>query len=207
MPWKPLMSTILSLTILLLTACHSELPAEKRPGQNTISVTRDDPTLAPGCRPRAVAERLLAFIDALNKKDASRVATFFGQGFRWFSITGSPGATQGHFTAYSRRDAVRYVTQRGDFNLALRSVEVGSPAGPERGDFGFELVWGKAINGQEERWQVVGKGAINCATREIDVWSMAVRPHGQEEQTSLCPGVSEPARSGVVIACARIPGT
>jgi hypothetical protein len=203
MLWKPPLAAILSLGLLLLTACQSSsLPPGKGSRRSKILVTRDDLTMAPGCRPHAIAERIIAFLDALNEGDPSDVAAFFGSEFRWFSVTGSPEGNQRHFTAYTRRDAIRYATEKVNFNLSLRSVATGSPS-PGRGDFAFELGWTKTMNGREALWQVVGKGAINCASKEIDVWSMAVRPHGQEEDTALCPTPSQPARSGVVIACAR----
>jgi hypothetical protein len=101
---------------------------------------------------------------------APAVAGFFGREFRWYSATIPNGD---HFVAYRADHALDYVVRRhalGD-RLVLRAFHVADPSGaPPRDYVTFWYELDRIVDG--EAVQRVGKGALDCGTREIFVWSM-----------------------------------
>jgi hypothetical protein len=47
-----------------------------------------------------------------------------------------------------------------------------------------------------------GKGAVNCSTRQIVVWSMGMATGRREPEFAIC-GRPRPARRAGTVACAR----
>ncbi len=61
------------------------LPAQTYNGSSVpVIVTRDNPSLPAGCRPRKVAQIVAGFVDAFNRGDRQQIS-------RFLQLTGDPG--------------------------------------------------------------------------------------------------------------------
>ena len=165
-----------------------------------IVVTHDDPGLPNRCRPRPLAKVTLSFLDALKKGRRRRLQRFFGPDFKWFSVTNSPVAGhRKHFVAYKAERAIDYIAERRGFNLKLKEIMVDGAPSMRRSDVAYDGIWTVRRNGVTRRWIFVGKGAINCRSRTVKVWSMSV----PEDDTNpgFCPAPAEALGPRTVIAC------
>jgi hypothetical protein len=93
-------------------------PALGKPAR--VVVTRDDPGLPPGCRPRPLARRIAAFFDALNRGDPAATGYIAPSG-GWYSV--SDGRRR-HFVSYSRRGLPEYFARRHRQGERLRLEQV-----------------------------------------------------------------------------------
>lgn len=186
---------------------------------STALVTRDDPELPPNCRPRQVAALITGFFDAVNRGDTSGVSRFFSlvdgpEGMTpsaWYTITENDPASGGrHFVAYEQHRLLDYFGERHKQHerLGLVMVDVAGPSGHGGVDISYvvtrhaddlETVIGGTVDYAE------GKGAINCKTGKIFVWSMAQSTSAPESNLSIrpCPTPSGWKPGDAVIACAR----
>ncbi len=145
-------------------------------------VTGDAATLPPGCQPEQVAGLVTGFFDAVNRGDQEAIARIFSpeagpagvspQG--WYSVTDHPpGEGRRHFVAYSQGRLLAYFQERHGRHERLRLLRLQVSGGSWHGgaDVVYTLRRGADDLGDEER-TFEGKGAINCARRQVFVWSM-----------------------------------
>lgn len=163
-----------------------------------IVVTRDAP--AP-CRPRAAANAILRFLEAAGAGRAKAAADAFDFGVQgWYSVGSGDGAPAGASTTVTDREALRrYLAARhrqGE-RYRLRVLRISARGGIE---FYLRRRAGDLSGGL---WVAVeGKGAIDCDTGSLTVWSMgSVAEH--ERVGPLCPRASRPGSASRVTACAR----
>jgi hypothetical protein len=173
--------------------------------ERRTQVIPEESRIPDGCRPPEVATMLVEFFGALRRADGARIQKGLSAEFKWLSMTGSPSPTHlKHFVAYKPPELVRYVAERGGFPLTLRVVEVYPLPSRGEGDFALEGAWSDTSDQSTAKYQLVGKGALECSSRLIMVLSMAVRPRGQEVDMNLCDETSDPAVVGNVTVCSRI---
>lgn len=164
-----------------------------------IVVTSDDRSLPQKCRPRALASALVGFMDALRTGDDRKLRGYFGAGFKWFSVTGSPvRGHRRHFVAYEVEKAVLYIVEKRGFRWTLSDLVVSdNPRGYS--DIHYSGVWSY----KGARWSFRGKGAIDCGSRVVKVWSLAVSKEQADRGDPLCPAPAEAPNPNTLVACVR----
>lgn len=113
------------------------------------------------------------FVDAYNNGDEEDAAPFLGPKFRWLSaddrVSGEP-----LFVTYEPGGAKAYLRERfarGE-QLLLQEFHLSDPGGaPPRDLVNFWYRLHRTLD--EATFKVMGKGALDCDSREIFVWSMA----------------------------------
>lgn len=136
-------------------------------GFNSVIVTGDTP-LPAGCNtPHDVAKLIADFLDAFNRGDQRQLDASFGSEFMWYSA--------GNFVSYTKAGLLPYFALRHTHHdqLQLTKIDVHGPSWHGGVDIAYELARrSDDVNGGA-RQSVDGKGAVNCQTRRIFVWSMA----------------------------------
>jgi hypothetical protein len=164
-----------------------------------VVVTRSDPSLPGGCRPHEVALRIAAFFDAFNRGDPGAVE-FIAPSGGWYSV--SDGRRR-HFVAYSRRGLPAYFARRHRQGERMQLEEVDVSFGNGLGHIAY-LIDRRAVDLRRlgiTGTTAIGKGAVNCETGQIVVWSMGMPAGDGHEAFELCPPPRTP--SGAIVACAR----
>jgi hypothetical protein len=206
---------IVRVTVILavLGACTSsareggEAPGrdpvhEGRLIRQEVRVTRDARRGPQPCRPGNVAQQVVDFFSAVNRGASSRITEFFTPQLGWYSVTeGNPRAGGRHFVAREPAELRTYFRGRIREHelLHLIEIDVDYERAGNLGHVAYSLrrtaddLAGYAL-------EAGGKGAIDCDSGGIAVWSMA---QGREPLPfgGLCPGEPEPPH--VAIACAR----
>jgi hypothetical protein len=165
-----------------------------------VAVTRDDASLLDGCRPRPLARRIAAFFDAFNRGDPS-AASFVDPSRGWYSVT--DGHPRRHFVTSSRAGLVEYFARRHRHGERLRLEQVDVSFGNGLGHIAYVLerraddlrrlgIAGTAAH---------GKGAVDCESGRIILWSMGMPAGDGHEAFELCPPPRKPSRA--IVACAR----
>jgi hypothetical protein len=188
------------LACAALGGCAADARAEPdvRAG---IVVTRDDPSLPAACRPRALATRIGRFLDAVSRGDPA-AARFVAPSGGWYSVT--EGRAR-HFVAYERRELAEHLARRHDRGERVRLLDLAVGFANGLGQIEFRL---DRRADDLRRLGVagtiaIGKGAVNCDSGSIVVWSMGM-PTGRDRHADLspCPRPPKP-RGAVTVACAR----
>ena len=202
-------------TLLILGACTSGPDSVgDRPGpeasdtteasavKQQIRVTRDTDRGPEVCRPQQVGETVVDHFDAINEGDADRAMNFVTPERGWYSVTeGNPRDQGRHFVARDSGKLRDYLHERVRQEERIYLVEI--DVDYERASNIAHVAYGfhrTALDLADYAPEGGGKGAIDCDTGLISVWSMAHRnevvPLGD-----LCPGGSDPPR--IALACAR----
>lgn len=164
-----------------------------------VVVTRDDPGLPGGCRPRPLARRIAAFFHAFNRGDPSAVG-YVDPSDGWYSVT---DGRRRHFVTYSRHGLPRYFARRHRHGERLRLLEVDVSHARGLGHIAY-VVDRRADDLRRlgiTHTRAIGKGAVNCETGQIVVWSMGMPPGHGHERFAVCPPPRVPSRA--IVACAR----
>jgi hypothetical protein len=165
-----------------------------------VVVTRDDPSLPDGCRPRPLARRIAAFFDAFNRGDPS-AASFVDPSRGWYSVT--DGRPRRHFVTSSRRGLLQYFARRHrhDERLGLVQVDVSYARGLGHIAFVIERRADDLRRLGIAGTTAHGKGAVDCESGRIVVWSMGMPGGHGHEAFELCPPPRTPSQA--IVACAR----
>jgi hypothetical protein len=205
-----------------------------RPGHEPatkVIVTSDDASLPDGCRPRQIAELVIGFIDAFNSGDQNRLARLFfiSEGasppdfsqrgyypWSWYSVSevGTGGRIEDGFVTYNQGELLRYFAERHRRGERLELLKVSATqAGllENEGNVGIVYVLTRDAEdldpglGGPDRI-ATGKGAINCGSQRIFVWSMEMREgdtRSEREAASwLCTDPPGWRPGAAVVACA-----
>jgi hypothetical protein len=165
-----------------------------------VVVTRRDPSLPAACRPRAVALRIAAFFDAFNRGDPSAMR-FFDPQLDWYSVT--DGRPRRHFVTYSRPGLPEYFARRHRHGERLKLEQIDVSLANGLGHVAYRIdrraddLRRLGITGTT----AVGKGAVDCTTGRIVVWTMGMAPGRGYPGFEVCPGTEAPR--GAIVACAR----
>jgi hypothetical protein len=165
-----------------------------------VIVTSDDASLPDGCHPRQIAELVIDFIDAFNSGDQQRLSRLFfvSEGpsppdfsekgyypWSWYSVSevGAGGRIEGGFVTYDQGELLRYFAERHRRGERLGLIKVSlTEAGllGEKDNVGIAYVLTREAEDLEPGLGgpahiAFGKGAVNCKSRRIFVWSMEMR--------------------------------
>lgn len=167
-----------------------------------IRVTREGHRGPQACRPQRVGATVAGFFGAVNRGDSDRALAFFTRDFRWYSVTeGDPQNGGRHFVAGDLNALDDYFHERVNANerMFLLEIDVGYERARDVVHVAYNLLR-TADDLTEYAAQAGGKGAIDCDSGRIAVWSMAQGPKpllvGE-----LCPGKADPPE--IALACAR----
>jgi hypothetical protein len=165
-----------------------------------VVVTRDDTSSPAGCGPGAVARGIAAFFDAFNRGDPSAVG-FVAPSGGWYSVT---EGRRRHFVTYSRRGLRRYFARRHSRGerLRLEQVDVSHANGLGHIAYRIERRADDLRRLGNAGTTAIGKGAVDCASGRIVVWSMGMVPGDDPGAIfEVCPSPRTPSRA--IVACAR----
>ena len=203
-------------TLLILGACTSSADTgDDVPAQETsdttesgtavqqVRVTRDTDVGPKVCRPQQVGETVVNHLDAINEGDVDRAMKYVVPKRGWYSVTemNPRGGGRRHFVARDSDKLRDYLHERVRQEEQIYLVEI--DVDYERARNVAHVAYGlhrTALDLDDYAPEAIGKGAIDCGSGRISVWSMAHRdepvPLG-----GLCPGESDPPR--IALACAR----
>jgi hypothetical protein len=196
-----------------------------------VIVTSDDASLPDGCRPRQIAELVIEFIDAFNSGDQEWLSSLFfiSEGpsppdfsqagyypWSWYSVSevGAGGRIEDGFVTYDQGELLRYFAERHKQGERLELLKVSSTQAGllgNEGNVGIVYVLTRDAEDLEPGLGgpdriATGKGAINCASRRIFVWSMEMRTDErrtkQDAADWLCTDPPGWRPGTAVVACA-----
>lgn len=173
-----------------------------RPGSQKPRVTRDLARGPEACHPGNVGRHVTKFLDAVNRGRTERVTDFFTRNLGWYSVTeGNPRNGGRHFVAYEPSKLEAYFEQRASLNerMYLLEIDVAYERPGNLGHVAYSLLRTADDLGQYAA-EAGGKGAIDCTSGRIAVWSVA-QSRKRVQGGGLCPGRPDPP--DVAIACAR----
>lgn len=192
-------SAVIAVATVAIAACGGE---RRTPAPTASPAVREDPPAAPAsCRPRAVADVVLAFLSAANSGTVDPAQFFdFDAGPGWYTVGTRRGA--GRVAAYDL-DALRdYLAARHRRHERIRLVELRVDPGGRQGHIEFRLTREADDLGARRPIAVEGKGAFDCASRRLIAWSMS-DVDADEMTGPLCPGGKRSSDHRRVVACRR----
>jgi hypothetical protein len=175
---------------------------KREPGSSAatrVAVTRGNPSLPAGCRPRLLARRIAAFFAAFNRGDPSAVG-YVDPSDGWYSVT---DGRRRHFVTYSRRGLPGYFARRHRHGERLRLLEMDVSYARGLGHIAY-LIDRRADDLRRlgiTHTRAIGKGAVSCETGQIIVWSLGMPPGHGHGRFEICPPPRFPRRA--IVACAR----
>jgi len=205
-------------------------PASQEAATKVI-VTSDDASLPDGCHPRQVAGLVIDFISAFNRGDQERLSRLFfisegpsppdfSEGgyypWSWFSVNDvdAGGQIENGFVTYDQGEMLHYFAERHRHGESLGLIKVSSTQAGllgEENNVGIVYVLTRdaedlqpGLGGPDH--VAFGKGAINCKSQRIFVWSMEMR--AGEKRTAreaagwLCTDPPGWRPGTAVVACA-----
>ena len=199
----------LLLLPLLASACgqsvgrSGEVPGPRfSASPHAIVVARDDTSFPDACRPRSVARLVLDFFGAFNRGDGSELARMLAPEptFQWYSAPGPDGRV---VARYRRSTALAYLAQRHRHGERLDLVMIDVGYEKERYIGHVSYVITRQANDLVpigEPGLVVGKGAIDCGSSTVAVWSMGPV---EQEVAWPCPVPGGWEVGNGVVTCAR----
>lgn len=201
-------------TAVAFAGCGGGSPAQENNGGNGVTraqrvvVTRDNPDLPAGCRPRSVGRVVSTFSAALGGGDQAELRRLWGGRFVWFTVGGPRSArsvgplvrptggargatrTRRAFDARSPEAALHYVERPQDFQMRLTELQVHRR--PRGGSIGVSYYgrWREQGGDKPGTYRLEGKGEINCGDspdgQSIRVWSMGVNA-ASRAPPPICP--------------------
>jgi hypothetical protein len=178
-----------------------------------LVVTRDNPGLPRHCRPRQVALLVHRSLVAFNAGDTREIARLVNpENGGWYSVTEQTRLGRRHFVTSDQQDLLRYVERRHAERdrMALSELAVGdlrrSPTAPDARIVDIELALRRTANDLRQLGirtdRATGKGAVDCDTRQIVVWSIGMTRRVRREPSPGCPRPAE-RTPGAILVCAR----
>ncbi len=209
-----LASLIVVLPALLLS-CQAARPETKAadpvtvassptpPSAQEVRVTREGRHAPAPCRPDEIGEMIVGFLKAINE-GLVEASSFFASDMEWYSVSEwSPQEGKRHFVSngYQPEELESYFARRALQRevVHLLEINVGYERARNLGHVAYTLERTADDLPRSDRI-VIGKGAIDCATGKIAVWSMSHDTRFQRAP-AMCPGEAKPPR--IAIACAR----
>ena len=168
-----------------------------------LRVTREAQSGPPSCDPQQVGELVTGFFGTINEGTAD-ASSFFAPDMEWYSVSEwSRVSGKRHFVSYGYKpkELVSYFKRRIRQHEQLHLLEIDVSYDEQRNlghvSYAIERT-ADDLDGSEPI--VLGKGAIDCDTGTIAVWSMSHDARYQKAP-ALCPGEAKPPK--IAIACAR----
>ena len=199
----------LILLSLLASACGQSVRGSgETPGSRSsvsrpeVVIARDDASFPDACRPQSVARLVLDFFGAFNRGDDRELSRLLAPepAFQWYSAPGPDGKVD---ATYRPSAARTYLAERHRHGERLQLVMIDVSYEKERDIGHVSYVITRQANDLEpigDPGLVVGKGAIDCGSGTVAVWSMG--PVEQEPAWPCALPHAWEVGKGVV-ACAR----
>ena len=155
-----------------------------------------------GCQPDDVGRLVVQFFEAFNAGNvATRVDEFIApaSSFGWFSVQGIGERLNND--AYDRESLGDYLQRRSETGEKLRLIAMDTEYEQARNV--THIAYNVERNAPDQRngaAVVVGKGAIDCESGKIMVWSMGTSDGGPQ---ALCLTVPTPVDPESPIVCVR----
>lgn len=200
-----------ALTAVAVGGCAKSESKRSQPatatGVQRVVLTGEDRALPRTCGPLRIGRAVVAYLQRVNRGDA-RASRAFAPELApggWYSVAPGPKApTAAGVTARDRESLAAYLSRRHAHDEQLRLVEIAVRArnGLRLADVEYKLVRRAADlpRSSPTGWNTEGKGAIDCATKRIVVWSMSSVGAG-ERTARQCSPVRKP-HSDDAAACA-----
>lgn len=102
---------------------HGKLVGSYRPTEKVI-ITKDNPSLPGGCRPREVAGLITNFFDAFDRGDQGKLSRFFVQKGPTPGLYNAGPVPRKGFGTYHRDALLKYFVKRHEHREHLRLLEV-----------------------------------------------------------------------------------
>ncbi len=184
-------------------------------GNPDVVVTRNVLPLPAGCSVTETAALVTGFLEAFNRGDVDELDRLFapaGEGrsdFKWYSLgEGDRGSSwQRQLAIYERRELMDYFRERHRHadTMRLVSLDIGPGRGSEVG-LSYVLIRQAGdipadLGGPLRLAR--GKGQIDCARRQINVWSMAMSFDENGSPQTTCPVPAGWRPGAPVLACTR----
>lgn len=175
-------------------------PSVSRP---EVVIARDDTSFPDACRPQSVARLVLDFFGAFNRGDDGKLSRLLAQepAFQWYSAPGPDGKVVAKYRSSAAR---AYFAQRHRHGERLELVMIDVSYERERDIGHVSYVITRQANDLEPKGEpglVVGKGAIDCGSGTVAVWSLG--PVEQKIAAWPCPLPHGWEAGKSVVACAR----
>lgn len=168
-----------------------------------VRVTRDRQRGPQSCSPREVGELVVDLFAAVNE-GALEASSFFAPDMEWYSVSEWNGdGGKRHFVSYGYdpEKLESYFQRRAEQHEQLHLLEIDVQYERQRNLGHVAYVVDRTADDLPNSDPIAfGKGAIDCDTGTIAVWSMSQDTRFQQAPT-ICPGEAAPPR--VALACAR----
>lgn len=210
------LATLMVLILALQAACDAPAQPQTQPAApvptaspqdqitaQQVRVTRDGQGGPAACSPQEVGELIVGFFGAINEGSVE-ASSFFAPDMKWYSISEwSPKGGKRHFVSYGYdpEKLESYLERRIAQQERLHLLEIDVAYERER-NLGHVVyaIERTADDLPSSDPIVIGKGAIDCETGTIAVWSMSHDTRFQRAP-AICPGEADPPM--IAIACAR----
>jgi hypothetical protein len=173
------------------------------PTAQRVRVTRDRQRGPQSCSPQEVGELVVDFFAAFNE-GVVEASSFFAPDMEWYSISewNREGGKR-HFVSYGYEPETleSYFQRRAKQHEQLRLLEIDVIYERERNLGHVVYALERTADDLPSSDPIVnGKGAIDCETGTIAVWSMSHDTRWQRAP-DICPGNAEPPE--IALACVR----
>lgn len=199
------------LVLLLVTACRqTPLPSPTPTVEPVITIMGDTGGYPGGCQPDEVATLVLHFFEAYNAGDQEQLASFFPQTFEWYSDTieaVNPEESR-HFVTRpgNREELLDYFAerhkQREQLQLLALSVSEDARVNIVNIAWAYRRQADDVQSGPDGVTRIgSGKGALQCRSQEIYVWSMGTAAPFEDEDQWLWSCTKPPSaetRSSII---------
>ncbi|MBA2272499.1 MAG: hypothetical protein H0W21_01155 [Actinobacteria bacterium] len=166
-------------------------------------VTRDRQHGPATCSPQEVGELVVDFFAAINE-EVVEASSFFAPDMEWYSLSEwSREEGKRHFVSYGYdpEKLESYFQRRAEQHEQLHLLEIDVQYERQRNLGHVAYVVERTADDLPSSDPIAfGKGAIDCDTGNIAVWSMSQDTRFQRAP-AICPGQAKPPR--IAIACVR----
>lgn len=192
---------------LVASACSPANPTSDDDGDaietQRVVVTRDSDSAPASCRPSAVGDLVVGFLQTVNA--GTDPTASFASSFQWYSMTeGDPRRDGRHFVAYDLTKLSKYFDKRVAQNESMKLLELSVQYDRAR-DLGHiqYVIERRADDTSDFGTIATGKGAIACAEGKIELLSMGMAKDIMVGIGPLCPEPQQPEPNAAVV-CASI---
>lgn len=202
----PRLVLVMFVANVTLAACSPAAPAPDVDGDEmegqAFEVTRDSERGPSPCRPQAVGELMVGFLQKVNA--GTDPTGSFSSSFQWYSMTeGNPRNGGRHFVTHERDELDDYFERRADHDETMKLIElsVGYDEGRDISHIAY-VIERTADDTARFGTMVTGKGAIACGEGKIELLSMGMARDIMDGVGSYCPAPENPDVD-VAVICTR----
>lgn len=195
-----------AVALLALLGCSPASPAPDVDGDEietqAFEVTRDSERGPAACKPQAVGELMVGFLQKVNA--GTDPTNLFASSFQWYSMTeGNPDDGGRHFVTHERDQLDDYFERRANHDESMKLIELSLDYEAERDISHISYVIARTADDTAKFGPMVtGKGAIACGEGKIELLSMGMAKDIMDGIGPYCPKPEE-QDDDVAVVCAR----